>query len=69
LLYVLQRTECIGLPGYCLCDDSINERKTIMMYGFGRLFGWAGGGAWIWMVIGVLVVTFLIVAIVRVARR
>ena len=33
------------------------------------MFGWMGGGMWIWPIIGVLVVVLLVVAIVRVARR
>jgi len=41
----------------------------MMNYGFGRMFGWMGGGMWIWPIIGVLVVVLLVVAIVRVARR
>jgi hypothetical protein len=41
----------------------------MMNYGFGGMFGWMGGGNWIWPVVGILVIVLLVVVIVRVARR
>ena len=31
--------------------------------------GWAGGGMWVWTVIGVLVIVLLVVAITRMSRN
>lgn len=31
--------------------------------------GWSGGGMWIWAVIGVLVVVFLVVAIMKMSNK
>jgi uncharacterized membrane protein len=41
----------------------------MMNYGFRGMFGWMGGGMWIWPLIGVVVVILLVVVIVRVARK
>jgi hypothetical protein len=37
----------------------------MMKYGFGGMFGWMGGGKWIWPVIGAVVVVLLVVVTVR----
>ena len=35
----------------------------------GWMSGWAGGGMWIWTVIGVLVVVLLVVAITKLSNK
>lgn len=35
----------------------------------GWMGGWAGGGMWLWTVIGVLVVTLLVVVIVKLSKK
>lgn len=35
----------------------------------GWMSGWAGGGMWLWVVIGVLVAALLVVAIVKLTRK
>jgi uncharacterized membrane protein len=40
-----------------------------MNHGYGWMNGWMGGGMWIWVVIGVLVVGLLVVAIMRLSRK
>lgn len=42
-----------------------NERGSMMNYSN----GWMGGGMWMWMVIGVLVVVLLVVLINKLSRK
>ena len=35
----------------------------------GWMGGWAGGGMWLWRVIGVLVVALLVVAITKLSKK
>jgi hypothetical protein len=35
----------------------------------GRMGGWAGGGMWLWTVIGILVVVLLVVVIIKLSRK
>ena len=42
-----------------------NERDLMMNYSG----GWMGGGMWIWMVIGVLVVVLLVVVINKLSKK
>lgn len=35
----------------------------------GWMGGWAGGGMWIWTVIGILVVVLLVVVIIKLSKR
>ncbi len=35
----------------------------------GGMGGWAGGGMWIWTVIGVLVVALLVVVITKLSKK
>ncbi len=35
----------------------------------GWMNGWAGGGMWLWPVIGTLVVVLLVVAIMKLAKK
>ncbi len=35
----------------------------------GWMSGWSGGGMWLWPVVGVLVVVFLVVAILKLMKK
>ncbi len=35
----------------------------------GWMSGWSGGGMWIWMVVGTLLVVLLVVAISKLAKK
>lgn len=35
----------------------------------GMMDGWMGGGMWLWTVIGILLVTFLVVAINKLSKK
>jgi len=41
----------------------------MMRHTDGWMVGWAGGGMWIWTVIGVLVVVLLVVAINKLSHK
>jgi hypothetical protein len=40
-----------------------------MNHADGRMGGWAGGGMWLWTVIGVLVAALLVVAITELSKK
>jgi uncharacterized membrane protein len=40
-----------------------------MNHADGWMGGWAGGGMWLWTVIGVLVVALLVVAITKLSKK
>lgn len=47
-----------------------DERSFLMNHGDGWMYGgWMGGGMWMWMVIGVLVVVLLVVAIIKMSKK
>jgi len=46
-----------------------NERLFMMHQTDGWMGGWAGGGMWIWTVIGVLVMVLLVVVISKLAKK
>jgi uncharacterized membrane protein len=46
-----------------------NERSFMMNQTNGWMGGWAGGGMWIWPVIGVAVVVLLVVAIGKLSKK
>ena len=46
-----------------------NERNFMMNHTNGWMGGWAGGGMWLWAVIGVAVVVLLVVAIGKLAKK
>ena len=46
-----------------------NERDFMMNQTNGWMGGWAGGGMWVWTVIGVLVVVLLVVAIMKLSKK
>ena len=46
-----------------------NERSFMMNHGDGWMGGWAGGGMWLWTVIGVVVVVLLVVVIGKRAKK
>jgi hypothetical protein len=46
-----------------------NKRSLVMHHTNGWMSGWAGGGMWIWTVIGVLVVVLLIVVIGKLLKK
>jgi hypothetical protein len=46
-----------------------NERSFMMNHGDGWMGGWAGGGMWLWTVIGVLMVGLLVVAVTKLAKK
>jgi uncharacterized membrane protein len=46
-----------------------NERAFMMNHADGWMGGWAGGGMWIWTVIGVAVVVLLVVAISKLSKK
>ena len=46
-----------------------NERSFMMNQTNGWMGGWAGGGMWIWTVIGVAVVVLLVVAIGKLSKK
>ncbi len=45
------------------------HRKKLMMNHTNGWMGWAGGGMWIWTVIGVLVVVLLVVVINKLSKK
>jgi uncharacterized membrane protein len=46
-----------------------NEGDFMMNQTNGWMGGWAGGGMWVWTVIGVLVVVLLVVAIMKLSKK
>jgi len=46
-----------------------NEMGFMMNHTYGWVGGWAGGGMWIWTVIGVLVVVLLVVVISKLSKK
>jgi len=46
-----------------------NERNFMMNHTNGWMGGWAGGGMWLWAVIGVAVVVLLVVAIGKLSKK
>ena len=46
-----------------------NERSFMMNHGNGWMGGWAGGGMWLWTVIGVLAAALLVVAVTKLAKK
>ena len=46
-----------------------NERSFMMNHGDGWMGGWAGGGMWLWTVIGVLAVALLVVAVTKLPKK
>jgi uncharacterized membrane protein len=46
-----------------------NERNFMMNHTNGWMSGWAGGGMWLWAVIGVAVVVLLVVAIGKLSKK
>jgi len=48
----------------------LNQRRIFMMnHADGWMGGWAGGGMWLWTVIGVLVVVLLVVVINKLSKK
>jgi uncharacterized membrane protein len=45
------------------------ERHFMMHQNSGWMGGWAGGGMWVWTVIGVVVVVLLVVVISKLSRK
>jgi uncharacterized membrane protein len=46
-----------------------NERNYMMNQTDGWMGGWAGGGMWLWTVIGVAVVVLLVVVIGKLSKK
>ena len=46
-----------------------NERNFMMNQTNGWMGGWAGGGMWLWTVIGVVVVVLLVVIIINQSKK
>ena len=46
-----------------------NERQFMMNQTNGWMGGWAGGGMWLWTVIGVAVVVLLVVVINKLSKK
>jgi uncharacterized membrane protein len=46
-----------------------NERSIMMNHGDGWMSGWAGGGMWLWTVIGVVVVVLLVVVVGKLSKK
>jgi uncharacterized membrane protein len=46
-----------------------NERNFMMNGANGWMSGWAGGGMWIWAVIGVAVVVLLVVIVGKLPKK
>jgi hypothetical protein len=46
-----------------------NERSFMMTHSGGWMGGWAGGGMWLWTVIGVLAAALLVVAVTKLAKK
>jgi anti-sigma-K factor RskA len=46
-----------------------NERNFMMNHTNGWMGGWAGGGMWLWAVIGVAVVVLLVVVIGKLSKK
>jgi uncharacterized membrane protein len=46
-----------------------NQRSFMMNHADGWMSGWAGGGMWVWTVIGVLVVVLLVVVISKLVKK
>jgi uncharacterized membrane protein len=46
-----------------------NKRSFMMNNTGGWMSGWAGGGMWLWTVIGVLVVVLLVVVIGKLSKK
>jgi uncharacterized membrane protein len=45
------------------------KQQNIMNHTNGWMGGWAGGGMWIWTVIGVVVVVLLVVVIGKLSKK
>jgi anti-sigma-K factor RskA len=46
-----------------------NERNSMMNHTDGWMSSWAGGGMWIWAVLGVAVVVLLVVVIIKLSKK
>ena len=46
-----------------------NQRLFMMHQNDGWMGGWAGGGMWIWTVIGIVVVALLVVVIGKLSKK
>ena len=46
-----------------------NERRFMMNQTNGWMGGWAGGGMWLWTVIGLVVVVLLVVVISKLSKK
>jgi uncharacterized membrane protein len=46
-----------------------NERSFMMNHSGGWMGGWAGGGMWLWTVIGVVVVVLLVVVVGKLSKK
>jgi hypothetical protein len=64
---------CLDYP---MVDWSQRNKRSFMMnqtdmmnHTDGWMGGWAGGGMWIWTVIGVLVVVLLVVVIAKLSKK
>jgi anti-sigma-K factor RskA len=56
----------------CQPDDNTeqkHERNFMMNNTNGWMGGWAGGGMWLWTVIGVAVVVLLVVVIAKLSKK
>ena len=58
-----------GLDCPVLGGSQRNERNIMMNHTDGWMGGWAGGGMWIWAVIGVAVVVLLVVVIGKMSKK
>ena len=45
------------------------DHTDVMHHGDGWMNGWAGGGMWVWTVIGIVVVVLLVVVIVKLYKK
>ena len=46
-----------------------NQRGFIMNHTNGGMGGWAGGGMWVWTVVGIVVVVLLVVVISKLSKK
>jgi len=58
-----------GLDGPAVGWSQRNGEGFMMNHTDGWMGGWAGGGMWIWTVIGIAVVVLLAVVISRLSRK